>query len=286
MLETAKKKVCIHFHIFKNAGSTIDWTLRKNFGSDHVTMDDQAKSPDEIFTWDRILAFLKKYPDVKAFSSHIIRFPLPENNQYDFFPIVFIRHPIDRAFSIYSFKKRDNHNDIATIVAKAVSFKKFVEWNLNIKKYRVMKNFQVLYLSRNNYDFISINEKDYALALTRIKNCSIIGVVDRFDESLVVAEELLMPYFNKIDLSYIKQNVNQDRKVELNEQLEYTKEILGNQLYDELANHNKFDFKLYEATNKELNSRIEKIPNFESKLNDLRKRREKFVAIHNRRIFM
>jgi hypothetical protein len=284
MLGTAKK-VCVHFHIFKNAGSTIDWTLKKNFGSDHITMDDQAKSPDEIFEWDRVMRFLKQYPEVKAFSSHIIRFPLPENDLYDFLPMVFIRHPIDRAFSIYSFKKRDTDNAIATIVAKTGSFKEFVEWNLSIKKYTVMKNFQVQYLSRDNYDFIPINDNDYKLSLTRIQNCFIIGVVDRIDESLVVAEESLKPFFNKIDLSYMKQNVSQDRKGNLNERLAHTKEILGSSLYAELENHNKFDFRLYESANDELNSRIAQIPNFDTKLDNFKERCKKLIAV-NRRVFM
>ena len=62
-----------------------------------------------------------------------------------------------------------------------------------------MKNFQVLYLSRDNVES-KVDNNDLNIAIERLKSCPVVGVVDRLDESLVVAEEILRNDFPKIDL--------------------------------------------------------------------------------------
>ncbi|MCV0393503.1 MAG: sulfotransferase family protein [Nitrosopumilus sp.] len=271
----SKQPVCLHFHIFKNAGTTIDWILKKNFSKNHLTMDDQATNPAEIFNWENILNFLQKHSDVQAFSSHIIRFPIPEKSSFHFLPMVFIRHPIDRAFSVYSFKKRDSDNSIATIIAKTGTLKEFVNWSLSLKKYAVMKNFQVLYLSKSSYDNNPITLEDYHLALKRLQNCTVLGIVDRLDESLVVAEEELKKFFPKIDLSYKSQNVSHDRKNTLEERINDGRKKIGENLFDKLLSFNKYDLELYNFGNDELNQKIQKIHDFNNKLIDFRNRCQK-----------
>jgi len=272
---TKKQPICLHFHIFKNAGTTIDWTLKKSFGKNHLTMDYEVTNPAQIFSWEEVLNFLKKYPDVKAFSSHIIRFPIPEDTPFNFLPMVFIRHPIDRAFSIYSFKRRDSDNALATIVAKTGTKKEFIEWSLRIKKYAVMKNFQVLYLSRTNLKPLPITEKDLSLAKEILEKCIIAGVVERLDESLVLAEENLRPFFEKINLAYKKQNISLDRQGSFDERIENEKKEIGETLYDKLIEHNKFDLELHKTANELLDYKIKQIHNFEEKLSDFQNRCQK-----------
>ena len=77
-MKESKKPVCLHFHIFKNAGTTLDWILDKNFSENHLTLDDLEDRGARL-QWDDVLKFLEKNPDVKAFSSHQLRFPIPEN---------------------------------------------------------------------------------------------------------------------------------------------------------------------------------------------------------------
>ena len=100
----------------------------------------------------------------------------------------------------------------------------------------------------------------------------IFGVVDRLDESLVLAEERLRHFFNKIDLSYIKQNVSQERADELTERLEAGRAKIGDKLMNELIERNKLDMLLFEYANKELDLRIKKTENFDKKLAELKTR--------------
>jgi len=271
-----KKPICIHFHIFKNAGTTVDWALEKNFSKNHLSMDEKAKNPSDIFTWKQVLSFLNQHNDVKSFSSHIIRFPLPESKNFFFLPLVFIRHPIDRIFSIYSFNKRreDNLSSIAVQICKTKTINEYIEWALNMPQNIPVKNFQTLYLSRENLDNPQVCIEDYNLALQRLKNCTVIGVVNRLDESLVVAEETLKQYFPGIDLSAKEQNISPERKGRLEDKLKKCKEQLGENLYNKLLAHNEYDLKLFESANVELDIRISKIKNFEKKLKNFHIRKE------------
>lgn len=275
IMSKIKNPVCLHFHIFKNAGTTIDWTLKKFFLNQHLTMDEQAKSPTEIFSWHQVIDFLNKHPTVKAFSSHLIRFPIPENTQFHFLPIVFIRHPIDRAFSIYSFLKKDSDNSITSLVAKTGSLEEFIKWNLKIKKYAGLRNFQVFFLSHSVNDDSLVNSDDYVLAIERIQKCTVAGIVDRLDESLVVAENFLKPYFEKIDLSYKKQNVSKDRIGSILQRLEFNKQEIGEELFSELISHNNFDLQLYNDVNENLNKQIATISDFDEKLLNYQERCKK-----------
>lgn len=257
------RDIILHFHIFKNAGSTIEWILEKNFPKKTISID--GSKPGDKINQDKIIEILRKNSGINTISSHQIKFPIPEKTEFNFIPILFIRHPIDRAFSVYYFKKKEKDDTIGTKKARSLDLSGFVKWNLDERKYMVMKNFQVLFLSDKDTKS-DTEENDLDLAIKRMYGCSIIGVVDRMDESLVLAEEVLKEYFPDIDLSYIKQNVSNERKNNLKERLLEEKNKIGKELFERLENSNYLDMKLYNETNKELDKRIKDIHNFKSKL--------------------
>lgn len=288
---TEKKPICLHFHIFKNAGTTIDLMLERNFAEKAVRMD--VDIPSDILPTELVIDYLSKNPEVKSFSSHQMRFPIPKDTNFNLLPMVFIRQPLDRIFSIYSFNKR--RNDVTTIGAaraKTSTLPEYVEWQLNHKTNMSMKNFQVLYLSRDTTK-IEVGLNDLNLAIQRIKECSIIGIVDRLDQSLVLAQEILRKYYPKINLSYVSQNVSKDRKDTLEERLQAGRSDLGDALWEKLNAKNELDLQLYSQTNKEFDKRIEKIENFEEKLKKFREESQKkenqlpqeSMSFHSRRIW-
>jgi len=266
--------ILLHFHIFKNAGSTIEWVLIKNFSKMTLSIDEG--NPGNKIYLNRIVEILRKNKNVKAISSHQFRFPITNNTEFNFLTVLFIRHPIDRAFSIYYFKKKEVDNSIGSIKARSLNLQEFMNWNLSVKKYIVMKNFQVFFLS-DKIATDNINEKDLELAIQRMKSCVVVGIVDQIDQSLVVAEEELKKYFPEIDLSYIIQNTTK-REKSLEQRLKEDKMRIDEITYNELINKNKLDFILYEETKKELEKRINHIENFEQKLLEFKNRCEKLKS--------
>ena len=262
-----KKPVCLHLHIFKNAGTTIDWVLQKNFSDNALSIDDNA-NPGRILPFDMVLDLLAANPNTQSVSSHQIRFPLPDIGDFNFIPIVFIRHPIDRAFSIYRFNKRRTDRETE---AKALSMAEYFRWALERKLFTTVKNFQVIFLAGKKNRSLATSE-DLHLAIERMKDCSILGIVEKMDESLTLAEEILHPFFGGIDLSYIKQNVSPSKRNDLLSSLESGKAELGESLYKELIRSNKLDFDLYSTADQELDRRLHSIDNFDKKLSDFRQR--------------
>ena len=143
---------------------------------------------------------------------------------------------------------------------------------MEIRMIMPMKNYQVRFLSRHNPTY-EVDHKDLKTAIKNINNCAVLGIVDRFDESLVLAEEVLRKYFPKIDLSYAKQNVSKEREgTSLEEKIENEVKKIEKSTYNELLKHNELDTKLYLQANKELDKRIEKMTEYESKLRDFKTR--------------
>lgn len=258
------RPVIIHFHIFKNAGTTVEWILHKNFGDDAVRFDDKEKMGN-IFTPDELSRHIKEHPSGKSFSSHQMRYHLPQDQDCIFFPIVFIRHPIDRAFSIYSFAKRDHREELYFHKAKTSTLRDFVRFNLEMKEFSDMKNFQTLWLS-HIFGRNDLNTQALLRALTNLQSSPILGVVDKTDESLVVAEETLKPFFPSIDMSYISQNVSREREVAITNRLRAGKLEIGEELWAELVERNVYDFVLYSYASERLEESMKNIPDFSKKL--------------------
>ncbi len=139
-----------------------------------------------------------------------------------------------------------------------------------------MENFQVIFLSDKPTD-TKANDSDYNLALENMVNCKVLGIVDRFDESLVVAEEVLKPYFPDIDMSYLIQNISKDRSGNLEERIEAEAEKVEEDNMNKLVEKNKLDLKLYSKANEELDKRIKDIENFKEKIIEFQKRCNKRI---------
>jgi len=268
----SKRTICLHFHIYKNAGSTVDYILKKNFSTDAILLD--TGKPRGILSFETVLhCFTKHYPNVKSLSSHQLKFPIPQNSGFNFLPMVFIRHPIDRALSIYSFDKRrkDIKGDIGVEMTKSLPASEYFKWSITQDEHYVMKNFQVRFLS-SKPPRVKAETQDLKIAIERLKECKVVGVIDRMDESLLYAEENLRQLFSEIDFSYVEQNVSDEREVKLNERLEKARQEIGNKTYSELEDTNKLDFKLYLEANKILDEKLKSVENFDEKMSDFKKR--------------
>jgi len=260
------RPIILHFHIFKNAGQTLDWTLEKNFRESFVLHSYQ--DPPGPLSLEKVLEYFKNNENLVAFSSHRIRFPIPESNLVNIIPIFFVRNPIDRAGSIYHFVKNKNSNDsLETIAAKKLDLKEFILWSFKNSKKQI-ENQQVRFISQNHFRPMF---SKFSTACKYSKK-SLCGIVERFDDSMVVIEENLKKKFKNIDLSYKAQNVNIKRKKSLAEKLEEIEGEIGKNLFHELQKKNEFDQKLCSFVNEQLEQKIKLIKDFDSKLENYKQR--------------
>ena len=86
-MSSFKRKVVIHYHIFKNAGSSVDQLLKKNFSDQWMGFD--GETPGSVITTTELEKRINRSKDIVAFSSHQIVPPLPQVDA-DVYPIVFL----------------------------------------------------------------------------------------------------------------------------------------------------------------------------------------------------
>ena len=135
----------MHYHIFKNAGTTVEWVLAKNFRRKFARLD--GKNRFFIITQNELLELLKSRPDIRAISTHTLFPPKPNIDGLHIHDLVLVRHPLDRLMSMYDFYHRANDkSDPLGEAARKLEPEKFFAFL--IQKYpHLINNAQVNYLN-------------------------------------------------------------------------------------------------------------------------------------------
>ncbi len=266
------RNVIVHGHIFKNAGTTFDWSLARCLGDgflDH--RDDTAMREGRA---EHLAELLETTPGLKAISSHHLCYPLPAVSDVTFHPVYFLRHPIERIASVYAFERRQDAQTRGALAAKEKSFKEYVAWRLREDVPRTVRDYQTANIAGFHELPVRVKAKPEWLrtASDRIANSSCIGVVDRYDESMVVFEHALSPLFPDIDLAYVAQNVSQERKAKgLSAGVKEVLDELGDLAVEALI-QNAYDMALYRQATQKLDSALDEIDDVDARLADFRKR--------------
>ncbi len=266
------RRVFLFFHFFKNAGSTIDWILEKNFGSGFATLN--ASYERERILQSEVLDYLKTHSHIKALSSHNFRWPPPRDPHIDIIEICSFRNPIDRIESIYRFYLRADEPKNATAAkARGSSSSQFVEWYIRNQVFNCA-NCQTCFLALGSNYLFPPSQQHLEAAVSALREIPLLLIVHRLEESLAAAEFFLRAVFPKLDLSYVSQNVSSERSPHMEERLVEIEKCWGSKLFKEVLRLNALDLKLLEEANEELNRRISFVPDFEGRLADFRLRCE------------
>ncbi len=267
-----KKDVIVHIHIFKNAGSSFDSSLRDNFGDNFIDHRDDAdivKGKQQY-----LMDYLDEHQYIDAFSSHSIHF-IPQNSEaFTLQPVYFLRHPIERVKSVYNFeKKQEPVNTKGARMAKDLSFEEYLKWYMELDAPATIRNSQTIFLSGEGPASHNIEEKYFKALNTLLNPNNLVGIVDRYDESVVVFEEAFKSVFPSLDLSYIRRNVTDtDLKSTVDTKSKKLLESLGKETQEVLLANNSYDMDLYEKANILLDQKIAKIANFQIRLDNFKDR--------------
>lgn len=190
----ARKRDCVvpvHFHFFKNAGTSVDAILKSNFAT-HCEID--WDHPDFLTaSIYELQLFLIENPRIAALSSHTAMMGGGAAEGPRIFPIVFLRDPIARSYSAYRFKQK--RGDL--IYGRPIkTFEEFVVVDLEQPQVHSLRNGQVMRFCE--YD-LSERELDQSYTLERALEVAellpFIGVVEHFEASLAQMQAALVPHF-------------------------------------------------------------------------------------------
>jgi hypothetical protein len=232
--------VIFHYHIFKNAGSSVNFALKQFFGDRYA--DFEGIHAHDILLPSSVAQFMRANPEVRAVSSHLARPPVP----FDYVkPIVFLRHPLLRAISVYEFTRRDSSQPFFDIVSKK-SLAQYLEWALaGSPGGVVVRDYQVIHLSDASFCANGIlsakaTEADLNQALNVVSDFPAIGIAESFDRGMRLFETLYEPLFPGLRLRVVHENKTSHSRSISDAEAELPPRIL-----EEFKIQNAYDYRLY-----------------------------------------
>jgi hypothetical protein len=235
--------VLIHYHIFKNAGTSLDRLLAACFGAHWATFE--GLHAGDAQTGDQLAGFLAARPGVRAVSSHLARPPLPAAHCL---PMVMLRHPIDRARSVFQFVRRDrSQGDHAHARG---GFADYVNQVLDTPGLGVaIRNYQVFHLSdatfRAGNTTLDSTRDDLAQAQALVASWPAFGLARAFAASCDLFMSVYGPLSPDLRLHPLHENISPDHAVTEDDALDAARAELGAATYARLCAANELDLALY-----------------------------------------
>ena len=242
------KNVILHYHLFKNAGTSLDAAFKENFSEEKgewVTKEfssQPSKNRADLKQW------IIDNPQAKCFSSHTAIFPVPKIDGINIIPVIFFRHPIDRIASAYSFERKQGGDGFGPSLARNTTLAGYVETRLSLKTDRQCRNFHTYRLATMFGENYGDEEARAKKALTMLP---FIGVVEQYSESLFRLENLLEARgFNGIKLQPLEKNVSRSQRKTISEKLNEINSLLGEALSVKLMQENSIDLSIWKVLKK------------------------------------
>jgi hypothetical protein len=261
--------VLVHYHIFKNGGSTIEYILEREFRGRYARV--HGSDPDASLDASDLTDFLQQHQGIAAVSSHHLRYPKPLSRRVVYFDCCFLRDPVARLHSSYNYFRRSDSDDLYVRWARSYSQREFVS-HLIDQAPHLVSDVQVMQLANAGAFTRAPDEQDLRQALAVLREMAVPGLVEMFDESLVVAEYFLRPAFPNLRMEYIPQNVSQAAEHPRVESREHWEAIWGKELYGRLLRMNEMDMELVRRAKEEILRRLDRVPQVADRLGDLRSR--------------
>lgn len=238
--EPPMRHVIVHYHHFKNAGTSIDVALKENLGSGWRSIEGRDGPPD-------LAALIAQDPQVAAISSHTALLPLPRVPHVAIWPIFFLRHPLERILSVYDFEKKQGSVTESSRFAGARSMSDYVRWRLERINDRAIRDFHVYRLSRGAGLRGGVpRTQELEAAQQLLAGLGFFGIVSRFEQSIGWLGNWLAQPFPHISLRAVRANVTNADRATIEERVALLRERLGEELFAELLAANEADLQLYD----------------------------------------
>jgi hypothetical protein len=265
----ATRFVFVHYHIFKNGGTTIESILRREFGARFATVHGPADG--DVLDGKSLTGFLRRNPGVSAVSSHHLRYPKPTVRGWVVFDCCFLRHPLDRLVSLYNHYRRANSSDPLSQRASRQDPPEFMRHLLRDSP-DMASDVQVAHLANGGAFARPANERDLDRAVQVFRDMSVPGIVEMFDESLVAAEYFLKPAFPELRLHHSPENVSRPDRTRPADLERTLVDLWGADVYADLLRLNRLDLELFRQAKIENQRRLFLMPDLQERLGEFRTR--------------
>lgn len=253
------RTLLVHYHIFKNAGSSVDASLKASFGA--AWTEFEGVHAHDIQSSAQLSQFLAVNKHLVAVSSHLARPPLPSPHCL---PVVFLRHPLLRAHSVYEYTRKDLSQPYGD-VARDVGFADYVRWAIrNERGSVVIRDYQVIHLSNASWRDENILDAqagphDLEQACNLLTAWGVVGIVESYALSAKVFQKMYGPLLPGLEFGHLHENSSKLAHGTVDDQIDRIRLLLGESLYAEFMAINALDLGLYRHAQHVLKRAAEKL---------------------------
>lgn len=259
-----QRNVLVHYHIFKNAGTTFERVLDENFGDKHLAFDGPFSFSH--VNQDQLATVIDHHPSHVAFSSHQIHLPVPSSLNFRAIPIVFVRHPLLRIRSVYLFSQRNTAGENPVDTREALAgLEEWVATMLAGDKNRLhLSNLQTGALSRA-YNLAPQRKGeegrvcfDLQAAINNLLSVPCLGRTEHFDRDVASFSETLLHFGMTLSHQPGKaENVSSpDYDQPAEQQLKAMQNSLTAETWEKLLWMNHQDLALFDIVNEMVEQRL------------------------------
>lgn len=239
----SRRPVIVHYHLFKNAGTSVDEILQKNFPRSWV----EFESPKgHRLPAEELLKFIRDNPKIEAVSSHTAVLSDHRSEDIDIIPLIFLRHPIDRIRSAYDFERQQDADTPGAIQAKQGDFSDYLTWRLSRPTPWQVQNFHAMRL-KDYHGFTPAKKTDIITecAHQAIETLPHVGLVEHFDRSMEIFRDIIGLRFRDFEVFPVQANRTTQRGVNLQRNLAKFVDRVGLATFEKLVELNRIDLALY-----------------------------------------
>jgi hypothetical protein len=168
--------------------------------------------------------------------------PVPRIDGVTVFPIVFVRHPLDRIKSAYEFERKQDATTVGALIAKEQDFAGYIRRRLAVRNDRACRDFHVARLAMAAPEAAA---SELAKALAAVEQLPFVGLVEAFAASAQRLQQLVEPMFPEFRSFDVRTNVTAARRDRLEERLEEIRQELGQESFRLVMEANQQDMVLY-----------------------------------------
>ena len=182
------RTIILHYHLFKNAGTSLDQILKRNFQDRWVTAEFPPRNGDNSAL---VADWIRANPEAVAFSTHTALGPVPQIDGVKIITIMLLRDPLARIRSAYRFERRQEADTWGAQLAKEHDLRGYVEARLARPGDRQCRDFQAHRLA----SLVPGETPERERAHAGLEKLSVVGLVEDFDGTLARLATLLQADF-------------------------------------------------------------------------------------------
>ena len=197
----AERTVVLHYHLFKNAGTSLDQILKRNFGDRWVTREFSMARDDNSA---QLADWIREEKDAVAFSTHTGLGPVPEIPGVRIVSVMLLRDPISRIKSAYRFERHQQADTFGARLAKETDLEGYVRTRLKNRGDRQCRDFQCSRLG----SMVPGDAPELERALAAAGNLTVLGNVRDFDGALGALAKALAEDYPDFTWESVQANVS------------------------------------------------------------------------------